>query len=216
MSRKRTRAAIILAAFVTATAMSAVLVGVIALSMGKPGPDVKEQAQANENNSAATTSTAPASDPPTTLEEPLPPPTTTAGARGETGKQIVRLDINPGDCVELTGAGDTTALGKTACGSANSAYKIIAKAAQCPTDADRTFHQTPDSALCLDIDWVVGGCMELTPDNPKRIDCATPGSHDGARVVEVKQNTIDVNTCSKGDRGIVYHERKFVVCVARV
>ncbi|MFD0365104.1 hypothetical protein ACFQZZ_27035 [Nocardia sp. GCM10030253] len=189
--------------------MSAVLVGVIALSMNGPKADVKEQA--NESNSTATTS-----ESPTTTEEslPTPPPPTTAGARGATGKQIIRLQFNAGDCVEFTSAGDTPILGKAACGSGSSTYKIIDRAAHCASDADRTHQQTPESTLCLDIDWVVGGCMELTPHDPKRIDCATRGTPHGARVVEIKPNTIDVNTCSKGDSGIVYQERKFVVCVA--
>ncbi|MFE7800636.1 hypothetical protein [Nocardia sp. NPDC057440] len=212
VSRQRIRAAVVLTVFVAATALTAALVAMIAVSMNDHDPDVKEQAQANESKSTATTSAAPSIEefPSTT------PPPTTAGARGETGKQLIRLQVNPGDCVEVTGAGDTATLGKVACGSGSSTYKIIDKTAQCPSDADRTFHQTPESALCLDIDWVVGGCMELVPNETKRIDCAARGTPNGARVVEIKQRTVDVNTCSKGDRGIVYQERKFVVCVARM
>ena len=55
-----------------------------------------------------------------------------------------------------------------------------------------------------------------TPNDPKRIDCTTRGTPNGVKVVEVKQHTTNVNTCSMSDRGIVYRQRQFVVCVARL
>jgi hypothetical protein len=204
-------------------AISATLVAAYALSMNGPETNVKKQSQADETASAATTSM-----PPSTTDEPQPiteapptteaPPATTAGARGAVGKEIIRLQLNVGDCVTLSGTGDNTAIGKTTCGSTGSNYKIIDKAppnGQCPTDADHTWG-TDQSALCLDIDWVIGGCMELTPNDPKRIDCTTRGTPNGVKVVEVKQHTTNVNTCSTSNRGIVYQQRQFVVCVARL
>jgi hypothetical protein len=35
-------------------------------------------------------------------------------------------------------------------------------------------------------------------------------------VIDIKQNTVDVNACGSADSGIVYQQRHFVVCVARL
>ncbi|MBF6464433.1 hypothetical protein IU427_04460 [Nocardia beijingensis] len=216
MSRQRVRAGITLAAFMVGTGLAATLVVVAALSMSDPADEpAKAAAQAD---SAATTSA-----PPTTTEEPLPTTTealpTTSALRGASNKSATSLQVNIGDCVQFGGAG---AIDKIACGSPNSVYKVVEKApanATCPTDADHTYSETlhgaAQAALCLDIDWVVGGCMELTPGSPKRLDCAahTPGA---VRVIDIKQNTVDVNACGSADSGIVYQQRHFVVCVARL
>ncbi|MBF6334324.1 hypothetical protein IU450_00325 [Nocardia abscessus] len=215
MSRQRVRAGITLAAFMVGTGLAAALVVFAAVSMTDP---------ADEPAKAAQTADAPiASAPPSTTEEPLPTTTealpTTSAMRGASNKSATSLQVNIGDCVSFGGAGG---IDKTACGSGNSLYKVIEKApanSTCPTDADRTYNDTlhgaVQAALCLDIDWVVGGCMELTPDHPKRLDCAapTPGA---VRVIDVKQNTVDVNACGSADSGIVYQQRHFVVCVARL
>jgi hypothetical protein len=215
VSRQRIRAAITLAAVVAAAGTVMALVAAVGLSLTAADPQVKEQSQANGIGNAATTST-----PPSTTEDPPPttePAPTSPGVREAIGKEIKRIQVNVGDCVE---SGDNTRIGKTACGSPDSTYRIIEKAPKdspCPSDTD---HQKPwgteQSTLCLDIDWVIGGCMELTPGSPKRIDCTGYGTPNGARVVEIKHDTTDVNTCSTGDRGIVYQQRKFVVCVARL
>lgn len=215
MSRQRVRAGITLAAFMVGTGLAAALVVFAAVSMSGP---------ADAPPKAAQTADAPiTSAPPSTTEEPLPTTTealpTTSAMRGASNKSATSLQVNIGDCVSLGGAGG---IDKTACGSANSTYKVIEKApanAACPTDADRTYHETlhgaAQAALCLDIDWVVGGCMELTPDNPKRLDCATPAPG-AVQVIDIKQNTVDVNACGSADSGIVYQQRHFVVCVARL
>ncbi|WP_280410592.1 LppU family putative lipoprotein [Nocardia asiatica] len=214
MSRQRVRAGITLAAFMVGTGLAAALVVIAAVSMTGP---------ADEPAKAAQTADAPTTTPPPTTEEPLPTTTealpTTSAMRGASNKSATSLQVNIGDCVSFSGAGG---IDKTACGSANSVYKVIEKApanAACPTDADRTYNETlhgaAQAALCLDIDWVVGGCMELTPDNPKRLDCAAPAPG-AVRVIDVKQNTVDVNACGSADSGIVYQQRHFVVCVARL
>ncbi|MGK8501919.1 LppU family putative lipoprotein [Nocardia asiatica] len=214
MSRQRVRAGITLAAFMVGTGLAAALVVFAAVSMTGP---------ADEPAKAAQTADAPTTTPPPTTEEPLPTTTealpTTSAMRGASNKSATSLQVNIGDCVSFSGAGG---IDKTACGSANSVYKVIEKApanAACPTDADRTYSETlrgaAQAALCLDINWVVGGCMELTPDNPKRLDCAAPAPG-AVRVIDVKQNTVDVNACGSADSGIVYQQRHFVVCVARL
>ncbi|WP_327110409.1 hypothetical protein OHB12_21750 [Nocardia sp. NBC_01730] len=218
MSRQRIRAGITLTGFVVATALAATLVAFAAMSMSGP---TEEPAKAAQNDSAATTSTPP---PTTTTEEPVtttePPPPTTSAMRGASNKSATNLQVNVGECVRLGGSGG---IEKAACGSSGAIYKISEKApanSPCPTDADRTYTDTlqgaAQAALCLDIDWVVGGCMELITGDPKRLDCAALGTPNGVRVIDIKQNTIDVNACGSADSGIVYRQRHFVVCVARL
>ncbi|MGO4615196.1 hypothetical protein AB4305_10570 [Nocardia sp. 2YAB30] len=219
MSRQRIRAGITLTGFVAATALAAALVAFAAVSMSGP---TEEPAKAAQNNSATTTSTPPptTSDEPVTTTETEPPPPTTSAMRGASNKSASSLQLNVGECVHLGGSGG---IEKAACGSSGATYKVTEKApanSPCPTDADRTYNDTlqgaAQAALCLDIDWVVGGCMELVPGDPKRLDCAAHGTPNGVRVVDVKQNTVDVNACGSADSGIVYRQRHFVVCVARL
>ncbi|MEU7633999.1 hypothetical protein AB0C34_29170 [Nocardia sp. NPDC049220] len=128
--------------------------------------------------------------------------------------------MNVGDCVRLAGSGG---IEKSSCGGTGATYKVVEKApanSPCPSDADHTYNDTlqgaAQAALCMDIDWVVGGCMELIPGSPKRLDCAAHGTPNGVRVVEIKQGTVDVNSCAASDSGIVYGQRHFIVCVARL
>ncbi|WP_306360303.1 hypothetical protein [Nocardia sp. CC227C] len=128
------------------------------------------------------------------------------------------LQLTVGDCVAV--GGPDSGLAKTACGSGTSAYTVTHLAtdgAPCPGDIDRSHRRTlPDGehdALCLDIAWVPGTCMDLSGDTATPVDCtaAAPGR---VRVVEIKRDTTDVNACSAGDQGFVYAERRYVVCVA--
>ncbi|WP_378734282.1 hypothetical protein [Nocardia brasiliensis] len=218
MPSPRKRAAIVLSVFVIGTALATAVVGAVALSLNPPEePTPNGPGRADETASAATTSI-----PPSVTEEPqllattTPPPS--SAVRGAVNKSAAVLPVDVGECVELHGTGEHTVFGKTACGSANSTYRIIEKAppnAHCPSDADHTYHHT-GTALCLDIDWIVDGCMQLVPHQPKRVDCTVRGVPDAVKVVEIKQATTDVNACTSGDRGIVYHQRQFVVCVARL
>jgi hypothetical protein len=129
----------------------------------------------------------------------------------------VEIDVEIGECVELTGTVDDANVAKAACGSAPANYKVIGKAptnAQCVSDADSYYYETlmgdEQGALCLDIDWAVGGCMELADDQPVHIDCATP-AREGVRVAEIITDVTDVEKCSTPS-GFVYDERRFAVC----
>ncbi|MBF6298043.1 hypothetical protein IU459_10840 [Nocardia amamiensis] len=214
MSRQRIRAGLTLFAFMAGTALAAGLVVAAAVSMSDPK---EEPANAAQTGNVTTTSALPPStteEVPTTTEE-LP---TTSAMRGASNKGATSLQVNVGDCVHLSGSG----IDKAACGTPNSTYKVFEKApanAQCPTDADHTYNETlqgaAQAALCLDIDWVIGGCMEVVPGNPKRLDCAAP-TPTGVRVIDIKQNTVDVNACGSTDSGIVYRQRHYVVCVNRL
>ncbi|MGY4100989.1 LppU family putative lipoprotein [Nocardia sp. R16R-3T] len=221
MSRQRVRAGLTLTVFIAVTALAAAVVAVAAMSLSKEKSTTSSPSPAAENYAAPTTSTAPSSSdlPPTTTEAP---PTTSA-VRSTFDKIAGGLRLDVGDCVEIGGSGDSPTLGKIACGGTGSNYKVIDKApenAACPSDADRILNDTlrgiNRAALCLDIDWVIGGCMDPNKDNPKRLDCSTRGVPNAVRVVDIKQDTANVNVCSSSDRGIVYQQRQFVVCVHRL
>ena len=87
-----------------------------------------------------------------------------------------RQSVQPKDRAEVLAAFDAN-VAKAPCGSAPANYKVIGKAptnAQCVSDADSYYYETlmgdEQGALCLDIDWVVGGCMELADDQPTHIE----------------------------------------------
>ncbi|CAM2897056.1 hypothetical protein [Skermania piniformis] len=122
-----------------------------------------------------------------------------------------------GECVRLGGTVDDATIRHADCGSPDSNYRIIGKAptdAQCIADADayyaETLGGTQTGALCLDIDWAVDTCMDLSGADPQRIDCGA-STTDGVRVVAIQQHTDDVDGCPS-DGGFVYAERHFVVC----
>ncbi|MBF6179538.1 hypothetical protein [Nocardia otitidiscaviarum] len=145
-------------------------------------------------------------------------PTTSALVHRTASQGSPELQLTVGDCVAVAASG--SGLEKTSCGSGTSAYTVTHLAtdgAPCPSDVDRSHQRAlPDGehdALCLDIAWVPGTCMDLSGDMATPVDCtsAAPGR---VRVVEIKRNTTDVNACSAGDQGFVYDERRYVVCVA--
>ncbi|WP_433524620.1 LppU family putative lipoprotein [Nocardia pseudovaccinii] len=221
MSRQRVRAGLTLTVFIAATALAAAVVAVAAMSLSNDKSTTSSPSPAAQNDAAPTTASEP-SFPELPLTTPEAPPTTSA-IRSTFDKIAGGLKVEVGDCVEIGGSGDNPTLGKATCGSATSNYKVIDKApenAACPTDADRslndTLHGINRAALCMDIDWVIGGCMDPNKDGPKRLDCNTKGVPNAVRVVDVKLNTTNVNVCSSSDRGIVYQQRQFVVCVHRL
>lgn len=224
MSRRRVQAGVTLAGFVVAAALSAACLIAAALSF------TASHHQSDESRSATTVSAT------TTVarvaaEGPAPTTTTTHATSSAPEEPLVLNkgadqkhpgeSVAVGDCVAaVVAVPDAGApVQKTACDSRDSRYKVTDKAAaggHCPGDADRAVAETlPGGAtdtLCLDFNWVAGGCMSVADGSPKPIDCAAaePGR---VRVVEIKNGTTDVNSCSDGDRGFVYKERRFVVCV---
>ncbi|MGY0498450.1 LppU/SCO3897 family protein [Nocardia sp. FBN12] len=130
--------------------------------------------------------------------------------------QIPWVELSAGDCVDVHAAD----IRQVACGDVNSRYKVTELASvgsQCPSDVDLAHHRTlpggVDETVCLDIDWTVGECLDLAGDAVGHVDCAAdvPGR---VRVLEVRHDTTDVNVCTIGDRGVVYDQRRYVVCVS--
>ncbi|MBF6237894.1 LppU family putative lipoprotein [Nocardia otitidiscaviarum] len=156
-------------------------------------------------------------------------PTTSAGSPTTTGAAPTTgvnkggstdFQANIGDCVQLGGTTDNATIERASCGSQSSNYKVVGKARtndQCPTDVDQAYYETLNGietgALCLDIDWVIGGCLELGGEDPERIDCSSTTAIEGVQVLAIERNTTSVDDCTQGDQGYVYDERRFVVCV---
>ncbi|MEV6274819.1 hypothetical protein [Nocardia sp. NPDC051832] len=166
-----------------------------------------------ETSTAKTTTAKPSSSPRSSTSKSGSP--TTADQGGS-----IDFDAAVGDCVSLGGASNDPKIEKVACGSKNSNYKIIGKVpntSQCVSDRDSYYAEKRNGvqtgALCLDIDWVVGDCMDVGGEDPKRVDCTDTTAAEGVKVVSIKQNTTEVAACGTGS-GFTYKERKFVVCVS--
>ncbi|WP_430335539.1 LppU family putative lipoprotein [Rhodococcus sp. ACT016] len=150
-------------------------------------------------------------------------PSTVAGQQGSDTGGSVDIDVEIGDCVRLGGTSDAATIAEAACGGGRSNYKVVAKAAanaQCPSDVDQVYYETKwgseRGALCLDVDWVIGGCMSLPDgeDEPQRVDCGDPTAPNIERAVEIIEGATDVEACSEG--GFVHDERRFTVCTETV
>ncbi|GAB2697868.1 LppU family putative lipoprotein [Nocardia thraciensis] len=230
MGRRRLHAGVTLTGFVIAAALSTACLAAAALSLMSDDDDstpVRPRAAQVATTTAAPVSASAA--PPVEIAAPPsesgPEPTAATAVNKDAAerKDPAAIELNVGDCVEFGGAAPT----KATCSPGGSGYKVTSKAppnGRCPGDADRSFsmpppaHPEPGQApeqgpLCLDINWVVGNCMDMASDAPKPADCTRPPSK-GVRVTEIKQGTTNVNECSSGDRGFVYNQRRFVVCVA--
>ncbi|OBK09877.1 LppU family putative lipoprotein [Mycobacterium asiaticum] len=138
-------------------------------------------------------------------------------------------DFKVGDCLDLGGTPKRPEAGKAACGGPESNYKIVALVNdrdQCPTDVDSSYttHNTISGAhttLCLDIDWVIGGCMSVDPQHrvdPFRVDCADRSAPHRQRATQILKDLdppAGVDQCASG-LGYTYAARRFAVCVEDV
>lgn len=214
-----TAAAIAIAAVVTSIVLG---IGIAALMATAGGTEENTQDLAVPSSAgttaaagSTTTSAAPAAPPPVSAPPSAPPTTTpevmgTAGEANKEAKQAPpKVEVVAGECLSGFGAKEVT---EAACGSAESRYKVSAvgpAGTACPADGDTT-HTIADTTLCLDIDWVVGSCADVSGDQPQRTECA-PG---GVQVISILPDTNSVNACPSADRGFVYDQRRFVVCFA--
>jgi hypothetical protein len=141
-------------------------------------------------------------------------------------------DLQVGDCLRLGGAPDRPEATKVACGSRASNFKVVAtfkgdaNREQCPTDVDSSFSmrkgfRSSGNTACLDIDWVVGGCMSVDPANysgPTRVDCndrSAPHRQRATQILKDLRSPVGVDQCASG-LGYTYAERRFAVCVEHV
>ena len=131
-----------------------------------------------------------------------------------------------GDCLKMGGTPDRPEATKVACGSPESNFKVVANVEnsdQCPTDVDsyysmRSAFSDASNTICMDIDWVVGGCMSIDPENdkdPLRVDCNDNSVPNRQRATQILKNVASVDQCASGV-GYPYDERDFTVCVEDV
>jgi hypothetical protein len=135
-------------------------------------------------------------------------------------------DLAVGDCLKMGGTPDRPEANKVACGSPESNFKVAAtveNSDQCPSDVDsyysmRSAFSDSGNTICMDVDWVVGGCMSIDPENdkdPLRVDCNDTSVPHRQRATEILTDVANADQCASGV-GYPYDERNFTVCVEDV
>lgn len=135
-------------------------------------------------------------------------------------------DIEVGDCLRVGGPPDRPESTEAACGSAQSNFKVVAivgSGDQCPVDVDSYYSMSSafsgsTETVCMDIDWVVGGCMSIDPTNasdPYRVDCHDVSVPNRQKATQILRNAASVDQCVSG-MGYAYPERQVTVCVEGV
>lgn len=135
-------------------------------------------------------------------------------------------DMQAGDCLKIGGTYDRPEASEAVCGSQQSNYKVVSTVTdsdQCPMDVDSYYSMTSpfsdeSETVCMDIDWIVGGCMNIDPENdtdPYRVDCSDSTAPHRQRATEILQGVSNVDQCASGV-GYAYDERQFTVCVEDV
>ena len=131
-----------------------------------------------------------------------------------------------GDCLKVGGPPDRPEAAKVQCGSAASNFKVVSTVPdtdQCPSDVDsyysmRSSFSDSGTTVCMDIDWVIGGCMSIDPTNdrdPVRVECNDTSAPDRQRATQILQRVANVDQCTTGV-GYAYDQRQFTVCVEDV
>jgi hypothetical protein len=145
---------------------------------------------------------------------------------GSTGcSSAAAADLQVGDCVKVGGPVDRPDAAKAVCGSPESNFKVVSTVEntdQCPADVDssystRTFGR-PGTTVCMDVDWVIGGCMSVDPDHardPVRVDCTDTSASNRQKATQILHNVANPDLCISGI-GYPYDERQFTVCVDAV
>jgi hypothetical protein len=135
-------------------------------------------------------------------------------------------DLAVGDCLKTGGTAERPEVTRVPCGSPNSNFKVAASvetSEQCPADVDsyysmRGTFSDASTTICMDIDWVVGDCMSVDPNNdkdPVRVDCGDTTAPNRQRATQVLDDVANVDECASGV-GYPYDERNFTVCVEDV
>jgi hypothetical protein len=132
-------------------------------------------------------------------------------------------DLAVGDCLKTGGTPERPEVARVECGSSESNFKvaaIVATSEECPADVDsyysmRGAFSDTSTTICMDIDWVVGDCMSIDPNNdkdPLRADCNDSSVPNRQRASQVLEGVANVDQCASGV-GYPYDERNFTVCV---
>lgn len=139
-------------------------------------------------------------------------------------------DVAVGDCLRMSGPPDRAEATPAPCGSAESNYTVVAVNSGngtdihgCPSDVDSYYSSQnafsdESTTICLDVDWVVGGCMSVDPDSgrdPYRVSCDDASAPGRQRATAILRGVAGVDECVSG-LGYAYDERDFTVCVEDV
>jgi hypothetical protein len=135
------------------------------------------------------------------------------------------VELQVGDCLKVDGTSDRPNAVKAMCGSPESNFKVVGTAEntdECPADVDsyystRTFNGS-GTTMCMDVDWVIGGCMSVDPDNgrnPIRVDCTDTSAPNRQKATQIMHKVANPDLCASGI-GYPYDERQFTVCVDAV
>ena len=147
-----------------------------------------------------------------------------AGSAGCSSSSAANLAV--GDCLKTGGTPERPEVTKVACGSRESNFKVAASvdnSEQCPADVDsyysmRSAFSDTSTTICMDIDWVVGNCMSIDPNNdkdPLQVDCGDSSVPNRQRATQILTDVANVDQCASGV-GYAYDERGFTVCVEDV
>ena len=131
-----------------------------------------------------------------------------------------------GDCLKVGGPPDRPEAAKVECGSSASNFKVVSTVqdtGHCPSDVDsyysmRSSFSNAGTTVCMDIDWVIGGCMSIDPTNdrdPVRVECNDASAPDRQRATQILHKVANVDQCTTGV-GYAYDQRQFTVCVEDV
>ena len=130
-----------------------------------------------------------------------------------------------GDCLKAGGPPDRPEAAKVECGRAASNFKVVSTVQEtdhCPSDVDsyysmRSSFSNSGTTVCMDIDWVIGGCMSIDPTNgrdPVRVTPVRDGPWpDRARPRSCRRSRTSINAPPAGLR---LRQRQFTVCVEDV
>nr|WP_245905971.1 hypothetical protein [Mycolicibacterium palauense] len=143
--------------------------------------------------------------------------------RGLQGVGANAVDVQVGECLKVGGTADMPEATKVACGSPESNFKVVATVGdsdQCPSDVDSSYSQhsafsDSSKTVCMDIDWVVGGCMNVDPGgqaDPFRVSCSDGSAPHRQRATQILSGVAGVDQCASG-LGYPYEQRQFTVCV---
>jgi hypothetical protein len=140
-------------------------------------------------------------------------------------------EFKVGDCLKLGGTPDRPEAVNAECGGPGSNFKVVAigpgaAAEACPPDVDSSYSTRnsitgSNNTVCLDIDWVIGGCMSVDPQHttdPFRVDCNDTSVPNRQRAIQILKNLdppVSIDQCSTG-LGYTYPQRRFAVCVEAI
>lgn len=135
-------------------------------------------------------------------------------------------DLQPGDCLRVGGTPERPETTQFECGSPESNFRVAAvveDSKQCPADVDsyftmRSAFADSGTTVCMDIDWVIGGCMSIPPTgehDPVRADCSDTSAPHRQRATQILRDVASVDECTSG-LGYAYEQREFTVCVENV